>query len=82
MGTFPGALGSKMGVCALLIAGLVGCGSLTKQQQMQAAQDALVSEAMALQRCERTNGYSSQRCVAPRESYESHLAAFKAKYGK
>jgi hypothetical protein len=68
--------------CALLTIGLVGCGSATKQQQLQSSHDALVSEAMALQRCEATNGYSSEECIAQRRVYEDHLATFKATYGR
>jgi hypothetical protein len=68
--------------CVLLAVGLIGCGSPTKQQQLQASQDALVNEAMAVQRCEATNGYSSQQCAAQRKAYEDHLAAFKATHGR
>lgn len=69
-------------VTALLIIGLAGCGSPTKQDELQAKQDALLKEAMALQQCESTKGYSSPDCAARRSTYESHLAAFKATYGR
>ena len=65
-----------------LIAGLSGCHSPTKQEQMQAAQNDLVKEAMALQRCEAESGYTSQRCASERSTYDHDLAAFRAKYGR
>lgn len=65
-----------------MIVGLAGCSSSTKEQQLQSSQDALLSEAMALQHCEATNGYSSQECIAQRQAYEDHLATFKATYGR
>jgi hypothetical protein len=71
-----------LATCAVLVAGLIRCGSATKQEQMQGAQDALIKEAIALQRCETSNGYSSERCAGQRAAYESDLAAFRAKYGK
>jgi hypothetical protein len=78
----PRAYCRHFATCAALVAGLIGCGSGTKQEQMQGAQDALIKEAMALQRCETINGYSSERCADQRAAYESDLAAFRAKYGK
>jgi hypothetical protein len=66
----------------LVIAGMTGCHSPTKQEQMQAAQNDLVSEAMALQRCEADNGYSSERCAGQRATYDRDVAAFRAKYGR
>jgi len=71
-----------MWIFVLLIVGLVGCSSPTKEQQMRAARDSLVSEEMDLQQCENTKGYSSEQCAARRETYEGHLAAFRATYGR
>jgi hypothetical protein len=69
--------------CAFLMIGaLVGCASPTKEQQMLKAEEALVDEAMALQRCMSTSGYSSERCAAQQKSYDSHVAAFKENYGR
>jgi len=69
--------------CAgLLIASLVGCHSPTPQEQMQTAQSNLISEAVALQRCEADNGFASQRCADERATYNRDLAAFRAKYGR
>jgi hypothetical protein len=67
---------------ALLAGCLAGCSSPAKQEQLQASQNALLNEAMALQRCAAANGYSSQRCAAQRKIYEDHLASFKATYGR
>lgn len=72
----------RLVACGALIAGMAGCHSPTKQEQMQAAQDDLVHEAMALQQCEASNGYSSQSCTEQRQDYERDLAAFRTKYGK
>ena len=69
------------GICVLLLSALVGCGSPSKQEEMMAAQHALVDEAMALQRCYSDNGYSPEKCDSRRNAYESNLAAFRAKYG-
>ena len=66
----------------LFFVGLAGCGSPTKQDELQAKQDVLLKEAMALQQCESTKGYSSPDCAAQRSAYESHLGAFKASYGR
>jgi hypothetical protein len=67
--------------CAFLMIGvLVGCASPTKQQQMLKAEEAIVDEAMALQRCMSTNGYSSERCAAQQKTYDSHVASFKKDY--
>jgi hypothetical protein len=74
-------LAGRAGICVLLISALVGCGSPTKQEEMTAAQHALVDEATALQRCYIDNGYSVEQCGSRRKAYESNLAAFRAKYG-
>jgi hypothetical protein len=66
----------------MLIVGLVGCHSATPQEQMQAAQNDLLSEATALQRCENQSGYGSDKCASERTSYDRDLAAFRAKYGR
>jgi hypothetical protein len=49
----------RWAVCAAVTAGLLGCHSTTPREQMQAAQNDLLSEAMVLQQCEATNGYAS-----------------------
>ena len=84
MSTVPAALGSigRMHVCALLIAALVGCGSPTKEEEMQAAQAALMDEATEVQHCFNTNGYASDKCVSQRKAYESDLAKFRSTYAK
>jgi hypothetical protein len=71
-----------LAACAVLIAALVGCGSSSRQEEMQASQASLTHEAMDLQRCFNANGYSSQQCADQRKTYESDLAAFKAEYAK
>src|SRR5262249_15336798 len=68
--------------CALLMMALVSCSAPTKQERMQAAQAALIEEAMDLQRCMNANGYSSDRCISQRDTYERHVAAFRAGIGK
>ena len=65
-----------------IFANVVACHSPTKQEQMQAAQDDLIKEAVALQRCEASNGYSSQQCAEQRAAYNQDIAAFRAKYGR
>jgi hypothetical protein len=67
---------------AATIAGLLGCHSATPQEQMQAAQSNLLSEAEMLQRCEATNGYASETCSRQHATYDHDLAAFRAKYGR
>ena len=69
-------------VCGLLISGVVGCHSATKQEQMQAAQNDLLKEAMALQQCELGSGFASDRCADQRAAYNRDLAAFRTKYGR
>jgi hypothetical protein len=69
-------------VFAVLIGSGAGCHSPTSQEQMQAAQNDLLSEAMALQRCETDKGYDSPRCADQRATYARDLAAFHAKYGR
>jgi len=49
---------------------------------MQAAQNNLISDAVALQRCETNNGYSFDQCADQRTAYDLDLAAFRAKYGR
>jgi uncharacterized lipoprotein len=66
----------------LLAIGLAGCHSPSKEEQMQAAQDPLFKEAMALQQCELKAGYTSQQCAAQRKAYEDHFAAFKGSYSR
>jgi hypothetical protein len=65
-----------------MTAGLLGCHSATPQEQMQAAQSNLLSEAVALQQCEATNGYASEKCASERGTYDHDLAAFRSKYGR
>jgi hypothetical protein len=65
-----------------VIAGLFGCHSATPQEQMQAAQGNLLSEAMALQRCEANNSYALDKCAGERGTYDHDLAAFRTKYGR
>ena len=72
----------RVQVGIVLAIGLAGCHTPLKEEQMQAAQDALLKEAMALQQCEQEAGYSSQQCAAQRTAYENHLAAFKGSYGR
>jgi uncharacterized lipoprotein len=72
----------KMQAGVLLAIGLAGCHSPWKEEQMQAPQDALLKEAMALQQCEMKAGYTSQQCAAQRKAYEDHLAAFKSTYAR
>jgi len=70
-------------VLVFLIAGLVGCSNHpTQEQQLQSAQDAIVRDAMVLQRCEMANGYSSELCATQRKTYDQDLAVFKGTYGK
>jgi len=69
-------------VFVVLIGSLAGCHSPTSQEQVQAAQNDLLSEAMALQRCETDNGYGSARCADQRATYARDLTAFRAKYGR
>jgi hypothetical protein len=72
----------RWAICGSLIAGMVGCHSPTKQEQMQSAQNDLVKEAMALQQCQADNGYASERCASQRSTYDHDVAAFRAKYGR
>jgi hypothetical protein len=67
--------------CALLMIALNGCGTPSEEEQMQEGQDALVAEAVALQRCFSANGDSAEQCAGRRKAYDSALAAFGAKYG-
>jgi hypothetical protein len=67
-------------VFALLIAGVAGCHSATPEEQRVAAQNDLVSEAMALQRCESASGYGSKQCDDQRATYNRDLSAFRVKY--
>jgi hypothetical protein len=69
-------------VCALLIAALVGCGTPTKEEEMQTGQAALVDEATELQHCFNTNGYASDKCADQRKAYEGDLAKFRSTYAK
>jgi hypothetical protein len=78
----PKAHPFRWAACGMLIVALVGCHSATPQEQMQAAQNNLLSEEMALQRCESQNGYASEQCASERASYNHDLAAFRAKYGR
>jgi hypothetical protein len=78
----PGLHFTRWGLCAAMIAGLFGCHSPTPQEQMQAAQSNLTSEAMALQQCEADNGYTSEKCAGERGTYDHDLAAFRTKYGR
>jgi hypothetical protein len=82
--TVPAGLGfiGRMRVCALLIAALVGCGSPTKEEEMQAAQASLMDEATELQHCFSTSGYASEKCAAQRKAYETDLAKFRSTYAK
>jgi hypothetical protein len=82
--TVPAALGfsGRMWASALLISALVSCGSPTKEEEMQAAQAALMDEATELQHCFSTNGYASEKCAAQRKVYESDLAKFRSTYAK
>jgi hypothetical protein len=68
--------------CIVLVAALVDCGGRTKEEEMKAAQQDLVDEAMALQRCYGENGYSDDQCASRCKSYDSHLAGFRTKYGQ
>ena len=76
----------RLGVCltfsGMLIAGFAGCHSPTKQEQIKAAHDALISEAVAVQQCEANYGYVSNRCASQRADYDRDLAAFRAQYGR
>jgi hypothetical protein len=54
---------------------VAGCHSATPREQMQAAQSDLISEEMALQRCETQNGYASEKCGSERSAYGHDLAA-------
>jgi hypothetical protein len=73
----------RWAVCgALIVAVVVGCHSATPQEQMGAAQNDLYSEAMALSKCESTNGYSPERCADQRAAYDRDLTALKSKYAK
>ncbi len=65
---------------AFLMFALVRCGTPSKEEQMTAAQAALVDKAMALERCFSANGYSAEQCAGQRKAYDSDLAAFRAKY--
>jgi Flp pilus assembly protein TadD len=69
-------------VFAVLIGSVAGCHSSTSQEQMQAAQNDLLSEARALQQCETDKGYGSVGCAERRATYAHDLAAFRAKYGR
>jgi hypothetical protein len=71
----------RMRICVSLVAGLAAC-SPTEEQGLPSAENALVSEAMALQQCEITKGYSSDQCASQRKTYERDLAAFKSTYAK
>jgi hypothetical protein len=53
-----------MWASALLISALVSCGSPTKEEEMQAAQAALMDEGTELQQCFKANGYGSEKCAA------------------
>ena len=72
----------RLAVCVALAIGAAGCHGPTPQEQMQAAQNALISEAMAVQQCEAAHGYRSDRCADQRAAYDRELAAFRAKYGR
>ena len=73
----------KIRAGVLLVVGLAGCRNPTKLEQMQDAQDALLKEAIALQQCERANGYGSDECASQRAAYQNHLSAFRAgAYGR
>jgi hypothetical protein len=74
----PKAHLSRWANSGVLIVALMGCHSATPQEQMQAAQNDLLSEATALQQCETQNGYASDKCASERASYNHDLA----KYGR
>jgi hypothetical protein len=78
----PKAHPFRWAACGILIVALVGCHGATPQEQMQAAQNDLLSDATALQQCEIQNGYASDKCASERTSYDQDLAAFRAKYGR
>jgi hypothetical protein len=65
-----------------MLATMAGCHSATPQEQMQSAQNDLISEEMALQQCQTQNGYASEKCSSERSAYNHDLAAFRAKYGR
>ena len=71
-------------ITGAMVAGLVGCHgqAKTSQDELQAAQSALMGELMTLQQCELQNGLSSGQCADERAAYERDLAAFQAKYTK
>jgi hypothetical protein len=72
----------RVQVGIVLAIGLADCHAPSKEEQMQAAQDALLKEAMASQQCEEKAGYSSQQCAAQRTACENHSAAFKGSYAR
>jgi hypothetical protein len=63
-------------VFVLLI--VAGCHSATPSEQL----NDLLTEAVALQRCETSNGVGSKQCADQRATYVRELAAFQAKYGR
>jgi hypothetical protein len=79
-------------LAVLSLAVLAACTGPNAQQEMAAAQTALLGEAMAYQRClaegqsarsasMESNHYLPERCQAERETYEAERAAFEATYG-
>ena len=80
----PGVVLCRAAICVVLTAGVVAChgAAPTRQEQMQAAQDDLLKEAMAVQQCQLDSGFTAEKCLALRAAYDRDLAAFKAKYGR
>ena len=70
---------SSVGLSLVILA---ACAGPTKQQEMAAAQTALLGEAMAYRRCMESNQHLPERCRAEYEVYEKERTAFEATYGK
>jgi hypothetical protein len=68
-------------VWALPLIILAACTSPPDPRDMEAAQTALLGEAMAYRRCMESNDHLPERCRAERATYEAEQAAFEARYG-